>query len=116
MPPTVAPGSGGVRRSGRGGVHIGSAPVHGHHYEEHVMRKFTSLIAAAAILGTAGIASAADAPTADQTKPGELSASELDGVTAGVGFGSTARATSGQIKAGAFKLILSGNTWTRGPN
>jgi len=79
------------------------------------MQKIIGLIAAVAMVGVAGMASAADAPGADSKKAVELTANEMDGVTAGLGFGSSSKTTSAQIKAGGLKLIFNGTTWTRVP-
>lgn len=76
------------------------------------MHKIMGLIAAVAMVGTAGIASAADAPQTDASK--ELTTVEMDAVSAGVGVdGTNQTPTAGVRKIGNSTFVFNGISWTR---
>jgi len=69
------------------------------------MHKFLTLVAGIALLGFTAAANAGD-------QPAELTAAEMDGVTAGVvesGSGSTYTRT---INRGAYSIVFDGSRWS----
>lgn len=76
------------------------------------MHKIMGLIAAVAMVGTAGIASAADAPQNDASK--ELTTIEMDAVSAGVGVDGTSSTSTAIVrKIGGLTYVFDGSSWTR---
>ena len=75
------------------------------------MKKIFGLIAAAAFVGSAGFASAAEAPKAAESK--ELSTMEMDSVTAGVGSETTIALSSATRQIGRVTYKFDGSGWIR---
>lgn len=77
------------------------------------MRKVLGVVAAFAIASVAGVANAADAQNANSNQPAEISATDMDNVTAGVGTGGTFTRSAGVLKIGSFSYVYDGSRWTR---
>ncbi len=58
------------------------------------------------------MANATETKDQNQTTPVELSASEMQAVTAGIGR-SGGSSSSGQISLGSYKLVFDGTGWVR---
>ena len=77
------------------------------------MKKVLGVIAALAIVGASGVANAADAQNDSVKQPAEISATDMDSVTAGLDAEGTSVRAAGSKTMGAYTYTYDGKRWTR---
>ena len=76
------------------------------------MKKVFGVIAALAIVGASGVANAADAQNDSVKQPAEISATDMDSVTAGLGPNASGTPVPRSYNLGSYSLVFNGTSWS----